>query len=247
MAGSATILRHAPSTWNLRGRWQGQADPPLSSDGEAMALAARPALGPVDLVVTSALTRAARTGALLAPGAPRLVEPDLGEYDLGEWTGLDREAIAARWPDELDQFDRGRLEAPPGGETRSGFDARVARAAARLAAAVADLSAEPDAGRDGGRRSSRRGGQNGGQVGGQGRAAVRVLVVTHAGVIRALCRLQGLGEVRVDHLCGFDAHFGVGGLSLGEHRCLPTGDTGGSIGPPAGGRQAGLAADPAAL
>ena len=28
------VLRHAQSTWNAAGRWQGWADPPLSDEGE---------------------------------------------------------------------------------------------------------------------------------------------------------------------------------------------------------------------
>ncbi len=31
------IIRHAESTWNAEGRWQGQADPPLSARGREQA------------------------------------------------------------------------------------------------------------------------------------------------------------------------------------------------------------------
>ena len=31
------LIRHAESTWNAAGRWQGQADPPLSEKGRAQA------------------------------------------------------------------------------------------------------------------------------------------------------------------------------------------------------------------
>ena len=37
MARSLLLLRHGQSTWNDEGRWQGQADPPLSALGSAQA------------------------------------------------------------------------------------------------------------------------------------------------------------------------------------------------------------------
>src|SRR4051812_40351680 len=47
------LVRHGQSTWNAEGRWQGQADPPLSPLGEAQAAAAAGACPVVDAVVTS--------------------------------------------------------------------------------------------------------------------------------------------------------------------------------------------------
>ena len=38
------LVRHGESIWNAEGRWQGQADPPLSSLGERQAEAATRAL-----------------------------------------------------------------------------------------------------------------------------------------------------------------------------------------------------------
>jgi len=127
------IVRHALSAWNMDGRWQGQADPPLAAEGEEQARAAARRVGAVDLVVTSDLERARRTGELLAPGAPLVTEPGLREFDVGDWSGRTRAEIERLWPGELAQFDAGRLDAPPGSEGRRQFEERVAEAAARLA------------------------------------------------------------------------------------------------------------------
>ncbi len=67
------LVRHGESTWNAAGRWQGQADPPLSARGEAQARAAAPALaalGPFAAVYASPLRRALRTAQLLLRQAP---------------------------------------------------------------------------------------------------------------------------------------------------------------------------------
>jgi probable phosphoglycerate mutase len=95
------LVRHGQSTWNAEGRWQGQADPPLSSLGEAQAAAAAGSCPPVDVVVASDLTRARRTAEIIAGargfGAVGL-EPRLRETNTGEWTGLTRDEIEERWP-----------------------------------------------------------------------------------------------------------------------------------------------------
>lgn len=184
------VVRHAPTVWNDAGRWQGQADPPLSPAGVAMARDASERLGPVDLVVTSGLGRAVDTARLLAPGPPMTVVEGLAEHDVGEWSGLTRDQIRRRWPGVLEAFDGGRRPVPPGGESFADFERRVAAATGRALAAVA------------------------------GSAARRVLMVTHAGVIRALCRLDGTPERHVDHLCGFECSGQSDSLSIGPPICL---------------------------
>lgn len=169
------LVRHALSVWNLEGRWQGQADPPLAAEGEAQARRAAGAVGAVDLALSSDLERARRTAVLLAPGVALVVEPELREFDVGAWSGCTRAEIEARWPEDLARFDAGQLEAPPGGERRADFDRRVEAAARRVAAVVS------------------------------GRGAARTLVVTHGGVVRTLARLQGGADRHVGHLCGYEA------------------------------------------
>jgi broad specificity phosphatase PhoE len=116
-------VRHGESTWNADARWQGQADPPLSELGERQARAAAApvvALG-VQLVVTSDLDRARRTAELLVPDGVELVaEPDVRERDAGEWTGLTRAQIEARYPGAL-----AARQSPPGFEGDGSLLARA--------------------------------------------------------------------------------------------------------------------------
>lgn len=133
------LLRHGQSTWNAEGRWQGTADPPLSELGEAQAAEAADRLAAAGLssVVASDLTRAMRTAEILAERLDLggvLVEPSLREFDVGDWCGLTRAEIGARWPVELERWNLGQLESIPGGETRAHFRQRILEGMHRLAA-----------------------------------------------------------------------------------------------------------------
>jgi probable phosphoglycerate mutase len=126
------VLRHGESTWNAEGRWQGQADPPLSPRGEQQAHAAAAQLDPVDVVVASDLRRAARTAVIIAAelGDPPLVfDERLRERHAGDWQGLTRAEVEAGWP--------GFLE---GGRRPNGFE-RSVTAAERAMTALLDVAA----------------------------------------------------------------------------------------------------------
>lgn len=95
------LVRHGESTWNADGRWQGQADPPLSEHGRRQANAAASAVGTVDAIVTSDLERAADTGAILARalGVDHVAtDAGLRERDAGSLSGMTREDIFVRFP-----------------------------------------------------------------------------------------------------------------------------------------------------
>lgn len=159
------LVRHGQSEWNAIGRWQGQADPPLSGGGADESARAVEALagfrGPV---VSSDLRRAAQTANIVANalglGAVALHE-GLREIDVGEWCGLTHVEIDARFPGALDDWRAGRLERPPGGEDRASFRGRV------LAALSAIAETHPGA---------------------------EVLVVTHGGAIHTVERHLGIVE-----------------------------------------------------
>jgi broad specificity phosphatase PhoE len=132
------LVRHAQSTWNAAGRWQGQADPPLSEHGheQARVLSARFPSADVTHVFTSDLERAAHTAAPLGArfGADPIVDTDLREIDVGNWSGRTREEIGAEDPAALQQYYRGRA-GWTGGETYEQHEQRSERAARRLAEA----------------------------------------------------------------------------------------------------------------
>ena len=137
---SFLVIRHAESTWNAAGRWQGQGDPPLSLEGreQALALAGQLAGERIEVLIASDLARSVQTAAIL--GARWGVVPQhdarLREIDIGAWTGLTREQIVERDAELLARFEAERLEARPGGgETRLEIRARVHAAVAELEAA----------------------------------------------------------------------------------------------------------------
>ena len=132
------LVRHGESTWNTEGRWQGQADPPLTALGERQAEAAAAGITvPVDGIWTSDLGRASRTAELLTAALgvdPPRNDPRLRERDAGEWSGLTRAEIEERWPGHLAAH-----RSPPSWES----DAAVLE---RALAALHDIAAETPAG-----------------------------------------------------------------------------------------------------
>ena len=60
------IVRHGQSEWNALGRWQGQADPPLTEVGENQAKKATNKLGLFDSIVASPLQRAKNTASIIS-------------------------------------------------------------------------------------------------------------------------------------------------------------------------------------
>ena len=99
------FVRHAESTANAEGRYQGHADFPLSGAGrrQALKLAERfreEAFVPTH-AYTSPLTRTSQTAAIVADGwALEVIEmDDLMEYDVGVLSGLTPDEVAARYPD----------------------------------------------------------------------------------------------------------------------------------------------------
>jgi probable phosphoglycerate mutase len=143
------LVRHGQSEWNADGRWQGQADPPLTDLGRAQARAAARALGALDAVFASDLQRAAETAAIIAESigiGPVIVDPGLRERDAGAWSGLTRDQIREQFPGYLPEDrhvtfapDRERrLQRPPGWETDEDLLRRVLEAVARMQEVVGD-------------------------------------------------------------------------------------------------------------
>jgi probable phosphoglycerate mutase len=98
------LVRHGESEWNADGRWQGQADPPLTDLGRQQAAAAARSIGAVDAIAASDLERARITAEIIAEHlgvGPVSVDPGLRERDAGEWSGLTRAQIHRDWPGYL--------------------------------------------------------------------------------------------------------------------------------------------------
>ena len=163
---SLLLIRHGQSTWNQAGIWQGWSDPPLSEQGIAQARAAGRELASGDClfsaVASSDLRRATQTAEVIASClglSPGPIDPALRERDMGEWSGLDTEAINERWPGQIEAYKSGRLSGPPGGEGQAQLLQRARQAVLRLAASgqSSDAGINPS-----------------------------VIAVTHGGLIRAI-------------------------------------------------------------
>ena len=112
---SLLVVRHAESVWNLDGRWQGHADPPLSAAGAAQARAAATTMDGIGCVVSSDLDRARRTAEIIAETlevGPVIVDPGWRERNIGLWQGLTSDEIERDYPGALAAGDR-----PPGWES----------------------------------------------------------------------------------------------------------------------------------
>jgi probable phosphoglycerate mutase len=121
------LLRHGESEWNATGRWQGQADPPLSEAGVRHAMAAADRLGAIDAIWSSTLQRAALTAAIIAESlgvGPVVHDHRLQETHVGPWQGLTLSEVEAGWPGYLADHRR-----PEGAEP---LEAVVDRATACL-------------------------------------------------------------------------------------------------------------------
>jgi probable phosphoglycerate mutase len=149
MPSRLLLVRHGQSEWNAAGRWQGQADPPLTDLGRAQARAAARAIGGVDAVFSSDLLRARETAEVIADCigvGPVIEDPGLRERDAGEWSGLTRDDIHERFPGYLPD-DRHRTFAPgadseyrrpPGWEMDDELLTRVLEAIQRIHLVVGD-------------------------------------------------------------------------------------------------------------
>lgn len=96
------LLRHGESEWNVQGRWQGHADPPLTEFGERQSAVAALVIEGVARVVASDLRRARRTAEIIATtaglGMVCLWAP-LRERDVGQWSGRTNDEVDAAFPD----------------------------------------------------------------------------------------------------------------------------------------------------
>jgi broad specificity phosphatase PhoE len=89
-----------------------------------------------DAFYSSDLLRARETAREVAAGIGREPElmPELREVALGEWEGMRREEIVARYPEEWKRWsDHPNWDIVPGGEGAAAFEARVGSALDNLA------------------------------------------------------------------------------------------------------------------
>lgn len=160
------LARHGESRFIVEGRFQGQAETPLSATGHTQAalLGARlarpheaPALpvpaGVPRELVHSPLARTRQTAEAIAAVAPVPfpLRPDDGFLEIGQgaWEGLHRDEISARYGPELAAWRRTPVTAyAPGGEALPEVQARVRDGLGRVLARLAEGGAPGTLDRD---------------------------------------------------------------------------------------------------
>ena len=132
MLPSVTLVRHGETEWSASGRHTGRTDIPLTEEGERKARGLRERLEgqTFDRVFTSPLKRARRTCELAGFGERAKVDPDLLEWNYGDYEGRKTSEIMAERPGWL-LFRDGC----PNGEQPADVGARADRVIARLRAA----------------------------------------------------------------------------------------------------------------
>lgn len=103
------LVRHGETDWNREGRFQGQIDIPLNSNGLAQAEAARRFLAEVAIqrAYTSAMARPRQTAERILlehPGVPLTSTRGLVEIGHGLWEGRLEREIAEGWPQLLQDW-----------------------------------------------------------------------------------------------------------------------------------------------
>jgi len=130
------LARHGETAWSLSGQHTGRTDLPLTERGERNARALGERLRGMTFakVLTSPLQRAVRTCELAGFGAVAEIDPDLVEWDYGQYEGRRTAEIHAERPDW--QLFR---DGCPGGESPDQIGAQADRVVGRLRAIKGDV------------------------------------------------------------------------------------------------------------
>jgi broad specificity phosphatase PhoE len=130
------IARHGETAWSLTGQHTGLTDLPLTEHGERTARRLEERLEGLSFakVLVSPLQRARRTCELAGYGTVAEIDPDLVEWDYGQYEGLRSEDIRKQRPDW--QLFR---DGCPGGESPQQVATRADRVVDRVRAVNADV------------------------------------------------------------------------------------------------------------
>ena len=130
-------IRHGETAWSLSGQHTSVTDIPLTDTGRRLAEELRPVLAKevFVLVLVSPLQRARETCALAGLGDRAVVDPDLMEWNYGEYEGLTPKQIHDVTPDWMIFRD-----GCPSGETPEQVGMRVDRVISRARAANGNVA-----------------------------------------------------------------------------------------------------------
>ena len=130
-------IRHGKTAWSLSGQHTGTTDIPLTDNGRRLAERMRSVLAAkaFALVLCSPMQRARETCELAGLGDRAIIDPDLVEWNYGEYEGLTPKQVREVAPGWLIFRD-----GCPGGETPEQVGARVDRVIARSRAIDGDTA-----------------------------------------------------------------------------------------------------------
>ena len=116
------LIRHGETEWSLSGQHTGVTDIPLTENGRRVAMMWKPVLSEETfaLVLTSPLRRARETCELAGLSDRAEIDPDLTEWNYGEYEGLTPQQIHATNPGWTVFRD-----GSPGGESPEQVEARI--------------------------------------------------------------------------------------------------------------------------
>ena len=123
------LIRHGETAWSLTGQHTGTTDLALTAHGEVQARALAPLLEVIAFahVLTSPLLRARQTCALAGLASAAIIEPDLSEWNYGDYEGQRSVDIRKARPDWSIYRD-----GCPGGEQPGEIASRADRLIDRL-------------------------------------------------------------------------------------------------------------------
>lgn len=131
------LVRHGETEWSLSGQHTGRSDIPLTAAGEEGARKLAPWLRniPFTHVLTSPRQRGRRTCELAGLGSVAVTEPELAEWDYGDYEGRRSSDIRNERPD-WNVF----LHGCPGGETTAQASGRADKLIAHLDSLDGDIA-----------------------------------------------------------------------------------------------------------
>jgi probable phosphoglycerate mutase len=124
------LIRHGETDWNIEGRYQGQADPPLNRRGLAQAHQLAIPLKEVglDMLYSSPLLRALQTANVIAQelNLPLRTDSRLMEIHQGDWQERLRAEIEEMYPELFRRWQSHPWSVtPPGGESLKQVQNRI--------------------------------------------------------------------------------------------------------------------------